>query len=190
LREIRSLLAELAAGVQLLSLVDFPEIPEIPETGTTFKENALLKARAVARGTGLLTLADDSGLEVDYLHGAPGVYSARFAGEPPDDTRNNAKLLALLNQVPAAKRTARFRCVIALVTPEERVAFAEGACDGTIGFEPQGTGGFGYDPIFYLPRFGCSIAELDLSVKNQISHRGKALRQSVVLLRELLGGSC
>jgi len=186
LREIRSLMADLVADLQVLSLADFPEIPEIPETGTTFQENALLKAQQVAQATGLLTLADDSGLEVDCLGGAPGVFSARFAGEPQDAARNNTKLLTLLDQVPLAKRAARFRCVIALVAPGGKVAFAEGSCEGVIGFTLQGTGGFGYDPVFFLPQFGCTIAELELSLKNQISHRGKALRQAVVLLRDLL----
>ncbi|NPV27175.1 MAG: XTP/dITP diphosphatase [Firmicutes bacterium] len=183
--------AELLAGwpVRVLSIRDWPDLPEIIEDGATFAENALKKARAVCQHTGLLALADDSGLEVDYLGGAPGVLSARFAGEPIDDDRNNRKLLTLLEGVPLEQRTARFRCVIAIVTPTSESFLTEGICEGIIGQELAGTGGFGYDPLFYLPAYGRTMAQLSLEVKNSISHRAKALREASRVLLELLGES-
>ncbi|MDQ7789735.1 MAG: non-canonical purine NTP pyrophosphatase, partial [Clostridia bacterium] len=138
-REIHALLADL--GVKVLSLSDYPDIPDIPEDGTTFAENAVFKAQEVARLTGEITLADDSGLEVDALNGEPGVHSARFAGEPKNDEANNTKLIALLEDVPPVYRTARFRCVIALVTPDGDVHTAEGACEGLIILKPRGDNG-------------------------------------------------
>jgi XTP/dITP diphosphohydrolase len=184
-KEIAALLAPL--GIEVVSLAAFPEIPEIPEDGDTFVENALAKARAVAARTGQLVMADDSGLEVDALNGAPGVHSARFAGEPRDDARNNQKLLRLLEGVPWEQRSARFRCVIALVTPGGMERVAEGVCEGFIGYEPRGTGGFGYDPLFYVPEFDRTFAELDLDTKNRISHRGRALMAVQKLVAKMLG---
>lgn len=158
---------------------------EVEETGSTFAENALLKARAYAENFGLPALADDSGLEVDALDGAPGVISARYSGEGATDERNNAKLLEALADVGEHDRTARFRSVIALVDPDGETVLADGACEGRIGFVPRGTGGFGYDPLF-LPAAvpGRSMAELEMAEKNAISHRGAALR---ALRHKLLG---
>lgn len=172
-------------GIELVSLQDFPGIGEIEEDGGTFRENAIKKASVTCEQTGLMALADDSGLEVDHLDGAPGVHSARFAGESKDDTANNTKLLDLLEDVPAEGRTARFRCVIAIAVPGGWVYTAEGACEGVIIGEPRGDGGFGYDPLFYLPEYGKTFAELDLETKNQISHRGKALAGALDILSEL-----
>jgi XTP/dITP diphosphohydrolase len=170
---------------RVYSLEDFPEIPEIVEDGTTFKENALKKASMVAQYTGFLTIADDSGLEVDYLGGAPGIYSARFAGEPKSDRRNNQKLLKLMQGVPMDKRTARFRCVIAIVTISGENYITEGVCEGIIAKEPHGEGGFGFDPLFYLPEYKKTMAELDAREKNRISHRAKAFQGAVSILKTL-----
>nr|MBU4514097.1 non-canonical purine NTP pyrophosphatase [Bacillota bacterium] len=140
----------------------------------------------VARLTGEITLADDSGLEVDALNGEPGVHSARFAGEPKNDEANNTKLIALLEDVPPVYRTARFRCVIALVTPDGDVHTAEGACEGLIILKPRGDNGFGYDPLFFVPEYDQTFAELPLDIKNQISHRGRALAKVKDLVRQVL----
>lgn len=183
-RELVSLLGPL--GVEVASLADYPDLPEIPEEGDTFEANAVFKAREVARLTGETALADDSGLEVDALDGAPGVHSARFAGEPKDDAANNAKLLRLLEGVPPERRTARFRCVVALATPEGEVYTAEGSSEGVILDRPRGENGFGYDPLFYVPALGKTFAELDMEVKNRISHRGKAFAQVAGLVRKAL----
>ncbi|QGG49376.1 XTP/dITP diphosphatase [Heliorestis convoluta] len=172
--------------VQWLSLRNFPEIGEIEETGKSFRENALLKAQCVANKTGLAALADDSGLQVDALQGAPGIYSARYAGEPKDDRRNNEKLLQELAGVPFEKRTARFTCVLALALPDGQKFFAEGACYGLIAQEGLGEGGFGYDPLFYLPFYKKTMAQLSSDVKNRISHRASAMEKMFFLLRALL----
>jgi len=160
------------------------ETLEVEETGDTFVDNARLKARAYHDAFGIPALADDSGLEVDALGGAPGVYSSRYAGPDATDADNNVKLLSALADVPDAERTARFRSLIVLVDADGTETIAEGACEGSIGHEPRGTGGFGYDPLF-LPHAipGRAMAELDRAEKNAISHRGAALRA----LRELLG---
>jgi len=183
-KELKEMLADLP--VEVLSLEAYPELAEIEENGATFEENALIKARAVAGFTGLTAMADDSGLEVDYLSGAPGIYSARFAGEPKSDEANNAKLLKELIGVPAEQRTARFRCVIAVVCPDGREFTAHGTCEGTIGFQPSGQGGFGYDPLFYVPEFGKTFAELELVTKNRISHRGRALKEAIKILKDMI----
>lgn len=182
--ELRKLLENLP--VEIYTLQDFPDLPEIEETGATFLENALQKARMAAEFTQFISLADDSGLEVDALGGQPGVYSARFAGEPCDDYNNNLKLLALLQKTPSEQRTARFLSVLALVTPDGLKYTAEGRCEGIILEQLRGTGGFGYDPLFYLPVFGKTMAELTLEEKNAVSHRGKALKAIAPLLRGLL----
>lgn len=173
-REIREVLSGL--DVELLTLSD---LPEVHEDGATFSENAKKKALKVAELTGLPALADDSGLEVDALGGSPGVRSARFAG---DDDANNRKLLELLKGVPPERRTARFRCVLALAFPDGRAYTVEGTCEGRIAEEPAGEGGFGYDPIFLVPERGLTFAQMTREEKNSISHRGRALRK----LREVL----
>lgn len=182
--EIKAILQDL--DVEVLSLKDFPEIDEIVEDGATFAENAVKKAKAVTEATGLVAVADDSGLEVDYLDGAPGIYSARFAGEDKDDVANNMKLLGLMEGAPDDQRTARFRCVIAITTPCGDVFTAKGACIGIIGDEIKGNKGFGYDPLFYLPEYDRTFAELDPGIKNKISHRGRALAQMKSVLADVL----
>ena len=178
--EIKALLADVP--VRVLSLLDYPEIPDTPETGATFAENAEIKARAAAQATGHTALADDSGLEVDALGGEPGVYSNRFAGPGASDRDKYMRVLDLLRDVPDEKRTARFKATIAIASPEGEVKIVEGTCEGRIAREPKGTNGFGYDPIFYLPEIGKTMAELTPEEKNAISHRGKALRAAKNLL--------
>lgn len=173
IRELEALLAGLPW--QVTSLLDYPEVPEVEEDGATFRENAIKKALVVAKRLRLWTLADDSGLEVDFLNGAPGVYSARFAGIHGDDRKNNEKLLKLMAGVPWEQRTARFRCVLAFASPAGRLWTTEGECPGIIGLEPREEGGFGYDPLFYLPERGKTMAELPEEEKNQISHRAIAM---------------
>ncbi|MGI5825512.1 MAG: XTP/dITP diphosphatase [Bacillota bacterium] len=170
---------------QVKSLRDFPEVVIPPEDAPDFLGNAFIKARAAAKQTGLLTLADDSGLVVDALDGAPGVYSARYAGEGHDDDANNRKLLRELAEVPAGERTARFMSCIALVTPEGREEYAIGACEGRIGFKEAGTEGFGYDPLFIVEGIDKTMSELTLQEKNDVSHRGKALKEILVKLAEI-----
>ena len=155
----------------------------VNETGTSFEENARLKATALAAESGLLALADDSGLEVDALGGEPGHLSARYAGENASDRDRVGFLLSRLKDVPREKRTARFRCVIALATPGGEVELCYGECRGYIILEPRGKYGFGYDPVFYLPELGKTMAELPLSLKNQISHRGQAARKAAEILK-------
>ena len=174
--------------IEVLSLKEFPEIGEIIENGETFEENALIKARTVANYTGLCALADDSGLIVDYLDGAPGIYSARFAGEERCDEKNNQKLLALLENVPKEKRTAKFCCAIAIVSPHDEEQVVTGYCQGMITNEPIGHGGFGYDPLFWVPQYHKTFAQLSIDEKNAISHRGMANRQAVLQLRQMVEG--
>ncbi|MGI6064897.1 MAG: XTP/dITP diphosphatase [Bacillota bacterium] len=169
------------------SLKDRPEIVLPEETGVSFRENAEIKARAAAQAAGMIAVADDSGLEVDFLGGEPGVFSARFAGEHGNDFKNNEKLLTLLDGVPEEKRTACFRCVIAVSLPFGETFFCQGVCKGLITLCPRGNNGFGYDPLFWLPSFGRTMAELSMEEKNQISHRGKAFRAALPLLEKLLG---
>jgi len=182
--EIRRLLDGMDLDVR--SLADFPGVPEVVEDGETFRDNALKKALTVSAATGCLALADDSGLEVDALGGAPGVRSARFAGEAASDAENNAKLLELLAGLPEERRTARFRCVLVLADPSGRRVFAQGACEGRITVKPAGTGGFGYDPVFFVPALGRTMAELEPAEKNRISHRGEALRRLIEVLPEFV----
>ena len=167
-------------GFKAVSLNELDEsitIPEVIEDGVTFAENALKKARTGAQATGKVVLADDSGLVVDYLNGAPGVYSARFAGLEHNDEANNQKLLQMLKGVPDSLRNAYFCCCIALVTPEGQEITVEGTCQGIILAEPRGNNGFGYDPLFFSPMFNKTFAQLNDSEKNLISHRGMALGQ-------------
>lgn len=181
LREIKDALQGMA--IEIVSLMDLPPMPPLEEDGKSFQENALKKARVVAERTGRLTIADDSGLEVDCLQGKPGVRSARFAGERATDAENNRKLLQLLQGVPSSQRGATFCCVIAVVTPQGKEKWVEGLCRGVIGDTERGREGFGYDPLFLLPEFGKTLAELPLEVKNKVSHRGRAL----AALQEALG---
>ncbi|MDD4732888.1 MAG: XTP/dITP diphosphatase [Desulfovibrio sp.] len=173
IREFSALLQDL--GVEVKGLDQFPEIGDIPETGNTFLENARIKAEAVARATGLTAVADDSGLAVDALDGAPGVHSARYAGEHGDADANNAKLLDALGQVPDEKRTARFVCCMYACAPDGQAIHAQAHWEGRIAREYHGKSGFGYDPIFFDPKQGCTAAEMKPEVKNSRSHRGKAL---------------
>jgi XTP/dITP diphosphohydrolase len=162
---------------------------EVEETGTTYAENARVKAAAFAQASGLLTLADDSGLEVEALGGAPGVYSARYAGEDASDADRRAKLLHVLRQVPAPRR-ARFRCVIAIAQPGGTIECFEGVCAGEIILEERGAHGFGYDPVFYVPEQGCTMAELPSAVKNQMSHRARAAQAARPFLHRLATNHC
>lgn len=186
MREIRMILADL--GMEILSMKEAGADPEIVEDGTTFAENARIKARAVWNCTGDIVLADDSGLVVDYLGGEPGVYSARYMGE---DTSYDIKNQAIIDRLKGAgeqERTARFVSVIAAVLPDGTVIQTEGTVEGVIAHEPAGKGGFGYDPIFYLPEYGRSSAEIPIEKKNEISHRGKALEAMKIKLKEFLQG--
>jgi XTP/dITP diphosphohydrolase len=185
IREIGELLKE--CETSLTSLRDYPDAPKVVEDGQSYRDNALKKARFLAKWTGKLTLADDSGLEVDYLKGKPGVLSARYAGSGADDRGNNRKLLRELKGVPPEKRGAVFRCVMALVAPWGDVEVVEGECRGQIGLEEKGERGFGYDPLFVIPRFGKTVAELTPAAKNRLSHRGKALRKLKKVLKRYLG---
>lgn len=182
--ELRSLLA--STGIEVVSLSSYPQEPEVVEDGATFYENAVKKAREIAAAVGEITLADDSGLEVDYLNGAPGVLSARFAGAGHNDAENNKKLLQLMDGVPEPERTARFKCVIAVATPTGKVATSQGTCEGIITSASRGDMGFGYDPIFLVPGYNKTFAELAGEQKNAISHRGRALARVRSILAELL----
>jgi XTP/dITP diphosphohydrolase len=182
LRELKDLLS---SDVEIMTAGELGlELPE--ETGATFEENAFLKAHAIAEATKQIAVADDSGLEVDALHGAPGVRSARFAGEPSDDARNNALLLAKLTGVPAKQRTGRFQSVVAVVGPQGEAFSAHGSIEGEILEEPRGSGGFGYDPLFLIDGYNRTMAELSLDEKNAISHRARAFRGVVEHLTALL----
>jgi XTP/dITP diphosphohydrolase len=177
--------------VRLLSLDDFPELPEIPEEGATFAENAATKAQAIARLTGYPALADDSGLAVDALGGAPGVFSARYALDhtaprAPTDVDNWRKLLEKMADIPWEQRRARFICEIALALPDGRLWRAHGECEGLIALAPQGGHGFGYDPVFWVPEYAASMAQLAPAIKNQISHRARALAAFKDLLASVL----
>ena len=175
LEEIRRYFKEAEIPVEIIPLRDSGFSGEIVEDGETFEENALIKARTVALATGCAAIADDSGLEVDALHGAPGVYSARFAGVHGDDNANNAKLLQELDGVPDCKRTARFVSVICVYREDGASVSVRGTAEGLILTKKKGSGTFGYDPLFYYPPFGKTFAEMDGSEKNSISHRGNAL---------------
>lgn len=175
LREIRDILRGL--GIHLKGLNHFQQVPEIKEDGKSFVENALKKARFYANYFSKAVLADDSGLEVDALKGAPGIYSARYAGVRASDRENREKLLKEMEGLPKRKRGAQFKCVIAMVFPDGREIITEGSCRGRIGLKEEGKRGFGYDPVFYLPSYGKTMAELTVEEKNRISHRGKALRK-------------
>lgn len=185
-KEIKEALRDL--NLEIKTLKDFPFIFPPEETGKTFLENALLKARYYAEKLKRICLADDSGLEVEILNGAPGIYSSRFAGEEGNDEKNIKKLLSLLKDVPLEKRKARFVCLMVVVTPKGDYIKAEGIWEGLIGFEPRGIFGFGYDPIFLVPEYNYqkTAAELPLEIKNKFSHRGKALAKIKEILPDFL----
>lgn len=174
-REFNTLLSDVGFEV-------FPQghfnIPSVEETGLTFVENAILKARAACQATNLPALADDSGIEIDALNGAPGIYSARFAGEQATDEQNNQLLLEKLKETPKEQRTARYQCVLVYMRHalDPTPLICQGTWEGTILFEPRGNNGFGYDPLFYVAEHNCSAAELSPEIKNTLSHRGQALR--------------
>ena len=177
IREIQAALAQ--TGIRVISLVECGDIPEPVEDGATFLDNSLLKAGYYMRATGKPCLADDSGLEVDALNGEPGVLSARYAGDHATTAERNAKLLQALVDIPEIERTARFCCAMVIMNIDEKYIAAEGACEGLIMTEPRGADGFGYDPLFFSLDANQGMAELSMSEKNLISHRGKALRQIV-----------
>ena len=174
MREIRMILED--TGMEILSMKEAGIEADIVEDGKSFEENALIKARAVAAHTDGIVLADDSGLEIDYLNGEPGIYSARYLGEDTSYHIKNANLIERLSGVPDEKRTARFVCAIAAVLPDGKNFTTRGVIEGRIGYEERGENGFGYDPIFYLPEYQMTSAELAPELKNELSHRGKALR--------------
>ncbi len=182
--EYREILGSLPLDVTYLDMEGVAL--EIEETGASFAENAIQKALGYATASGLWTWADDSGLEVDALGGGPGIYSARYAGPGAGDADRRRKLLNVLAGVPWNERTARFRCVIAVATPQGLIRTAAGTCEGIIAFGSTGENGFGYDPIFYLPDHGATMAQLPSDEKNRISHRGRAAREAVRLLQEML----
>lgn len=182
MKEIRAILADL--GVPVLSMKEAGITAEIVEDGKTFEENADIKARTIMELTGDVVLADDSGLEIDWLNGEPGIYSARYMGEDTSYDIKNSHLIQLLDGVPQEQRTARFVCVISAALPDGRILHGRGTIEGIIGYEIKGENGFGYDPIFYLPEYGCTTAELPPAKKNELSHRGKALREIKMKLRD------
>ena len=184
MKEIRLILSDL--GMEICSMKEAGIQTEVEENGTTFEENAVLKAKAIGEHTDAIVLADDFGLEVDYLNKEPGVYSARYLGEDTSYRIKNQSLIDRLDGVPEEKRTARFVCAIAAHLPDGRMLTTRGTIEGIIGYEERGEGGFGYDPIFYLPEYGCSTAELSMEKKNELSHRGKALRAMKEELKKAL----
>ena len=185
--EVQAFLKSLPLAI--VSLKSLGSWPAVVEDGATFEENALKKARALAEYSGMLTLADDSGLEVDALNGAPGIYSARYAGEEGNDDKNNEKLLRELQGIAEGKRSARFVCALALCAPKSRGMkewTVREACEGRIAFELRGQNGFGYDPLFFYPPFGKAFGEIDRETKATVSHRGKALKKLTEALPMLL----
>jgi XTP/dITP diphosphohydrolase len=169
--------------IKILTMKDFPHLPEVDENGKTYQENALIKAGIISKYTGKACLADDSGLEIDYLKGEPGIYSSRWGNN--DEERIN-KVLRLLKDVPINTRTAKFVCVLALTFPDGKTFTVEDECKGNISFYPQGKYGFGYDPIFIVPEYNQTFAELGDKIKNQISHRGKAMRKMINIINKLV----
>jgi len=186
-KEIVEFLAD--PRLRLLPWWSFSVGPLPVEDGQTFEENAAKKARAAADLTGVVALADDSGLEIEALGGMPGIQSARFAGEGASDEERNRCILERLEGVPFDRRNARFRCAIAIAEPKGPIYLVTGICDGVIAFSARGSHGFGYDPIFYLPERGCTMAELSLAVKNRVSHRAQALAKAKGILEKIIAAS-
>ncbi len=181
--EIKTIMEEL--NIEIVSLKEAGVDLDVEENGKTFEENAIIKARAVCDMTNEITLADDSGLEIDYLNKEPGIYSARYMGKETSYHEKNGNLIKRLEGVPDEERTARFVCAVALAMPDNRTETVRGVMEGRIGYKEAGENGFGYDPIFYLPEYGCTSGELEPEEKNRISHRGKALRMMKERLIEL-----
>ena len=179
-REIKDILG--GQQIKILTMKDFPHLPKIEEDGKTYQENAFKKARKTLEYTDKICLADDSGLEIDYLKGKPGIYSSRWGNS--DEERIN-KVLKLLEKVPINKRNAKFVCVVVLVFPDGKIYMVKEECKGSITFNPKGEHGFGYDPIFLVPEYDKTFAELGDKIKNQISHRGKAMRRMIDIINEL-----
>lgn len=183
MREVRMILADL--GLEILSLKEAGITADVEENGTTFEENAVIKATEIMKRTGEIVLADDSGLEVDALNKEPGIYSARYMGHDTPYSIKNQSLIDRLEGKTGQERSARFVCAIAAAFPDGRVLTTRGTMEGQIGYEERGENGFGYDPIFYLPEYGCYSGELPLEKKNELSHRGKALRSMKEELRKV-----
>ena len=183
IKEIKEILADF--DVEVVSINEMNITTDVEENGTTFEENSLIKARAISKLTGLPALADDSGLEVDYLNGEPGIYSARYLGRDTDYDYKNNYIIEKLKDAKDEERSARFVCVISLVLPDGREFVKKGVMEGKIGYEIKGENGFGYDPIFYLPQYGKTSAEISAEEKNKISHRGKALREMKEVITNL-----
>ncbi|WP_066063709.1 XTP/dITP diphosphatase [Neobacillus soli] len=173
-------------GIEVRTLLDFPEIPDVEETGKTFEENAILKAEAVSQALNKMVIGDDSGLMVDSLEERPGIYSARYAGEPKNDQNNTDKVLSELKDVSDEERTARFYCALAVAIPGKKTLTVSGTVEGRILEARRGTNGFGYDPVFYVPSMGLAMAELSADEKNKISHRANALKKLDVVLDSIL----
>lgn len=188
IKEIRMILADL--GAEVVTMKDVGIELDIEENGCTYEENALIKARAVAEHTNYIVMADDSGLEIDYLNNEPGIYSARYLGEDTSYRIKNANLIERLSGVEDEKRTARFVCAIAAVLPDGTELTTRGIIEGRIGYEEKGSNGFGYDPIFYVPEFGKTTAELTEEEKNQVSHRGNALKFMKEELKKYANTDC
>ena len=180
-KEIKDILD--SPEIKILNMKDFPPLPKIEEDGKTYQENAFKKARKVSEYTGKICLADDSGLEIDYLKGKPGIYSSRWGNS---DEERISKVLKLLENVPINKRNAKFVCVVVLVFPNGKIYMVKEECKGSIIFSPKGEHGFGYDPIFLVPEYNKTFAELGDKIKNQISHRGKAMRRMINIINELV----
>lgn len=184
IEEIKKVLADMPFDVAAMNEVGIDI--DVEEDGTTFEENSLKKATQICEISKTIVIADDSGIEVDFLNGAPGIYSARFGGPGATDEDKNKKLLSMLAEVPFEKRTARFVCAIAVAFPDGRSFTVRDTCEGIIAFEGKGNNGFGYDPLFFLEQYDKTMAELDMDVKNKISHRGKALKSMAVKLEDYL----
>ena len=181
MKEVRSILEDL--GMEVLSMKDTGIHVDVVEDGTTFEENAVIKVTEIAKACGGIVLADDSGLEIDYLNKEPGIYSARYMGEDTSYKIKNQSLIDRLEGVEDERRTARFVCAIAAAFPDGTIEVTRGTIEGRIGYEEKGTNGFGYDPIFYVPEYGCTTAELSSEQKNEVSHRGKALRKMKEIIK-------
>lgn len=188
IKEIQMILADL--GVEVITMKEAGIVIDIEENGQTYEENALIKARAVAEHTDYIVMADDSGLEIDYLNNEPGIYSARYMGEDTSYRIKNANLIERLEGVADEERTARFVCAIAAVFPDGKEVTTRGIIEGRIGYEENGSNGFGYDPIFYVPKFGKTTAELSEEEKNQVSHRGNALKLMKEELKKYANTDC